>query len=119
MPPGQFVQEETREFAFDMTLQCALRVKASSIEEARRIIRASINCVEANLGIWPSGSPILAEVSVNGAMDVFEVDGEPVVDEDEDDSHPPRCSNATGHEWPNVEESERSLCVHCGADGDA
>ena len=40
--------------------------------------------------------------------------------DDEDDGYPPRCTNPGGHEYPrDIEESERCLCVHCGADGDA
>lgn len=37
------------------------------------------------------------------------------MDEDDDD----RCTDPGGHVWPNVEEHERCLCIHCGADGDA
>ena len=39
--------------------------------------------------------------------------------EDEDEGYPPPCTDPGGHEWPVVEEHERCLCVHCGADGDA
>ncbi len=39
--------------------------------------------------------------------------------EADDDSYPPPCSDPGGHAWPQVEESERCLCIHCGADGDA
>ncbi len=37
----------------------------------------------------------------------------------DDDSYPPPCTDPGGHVWPNVEEAERCLCIHCGADGDA
>lgn len=36
-----------------------------------------------------------------------------------DEAYPPPCTDPGGHEWPRVEENERCLCVHCGADGDA
>jgi hypothetical protein len=29
------------------------------------------------------------------------------------------CETQRGHYWPQVEERERSLCMYCGADGDA
>lgn len=38
---------------------------------------------------------------------------------DSDDGYPGPCTDPHGHEWPQVEESERCLCIHCGADGDA
>lgn len=38
---------------------------------------------------------------------------------DDDQGYPPPCTNPSGHEWPKVEESERCLCVQCGADEDA
>jgi hypothetical protein len=38
---------------------------------------------------------------------------------EDDDIYPGLCTNPEGHEWPRVEESERCLCVYCGADGDA
>lgn len=40
-------------------------------------------------------------------------------DAEHDEGYPPPCTNPGGHEWPKVEEHERSLCIHCGADGDA
>jgi hypothetical protein len=36
-----------------------------------------------------------------------------------DEDGEPICSDPGGHEWPRVEEHERCLCIHCGADGDA
>lgn len=39
--------------------------------------------------------------------------------DDDDGGYPGPCTAPQGHEWPQVEESERCLCVHCGADGDA
>lgn len=37
----------------------------------------------------------------------------------EDDEPSSRCSNPGGHEWKVNEETDRSYCCHCGADGDA
>jgi hypothetical protein len=36
-----------------------------------------------------------------------------------DEEYPPRCSDPKGHQWPRVGVTERCLCTHCGADGDA
>lgn len=38
---------------------------------------------------------------------------------EDDDSYPGPCTDPEGHVWPRVEEHERCLCIHCGADGDA
>ena len=69
-----------KEFAFDCTLICAIRVKAASEAEARATMRDVINATEANLGAWPSGDPILCEVSLDDQADLtlYEVDGEEV-----------------------------------------
>ena len=37
----------------------------------------------------------------------------------DDEGYPGPCTDPGGHVWPRVEEHERCLCVHCGADGDA
>ncbi|WP_341914582.1 hypothetical protein [Ferrovibrio terrae] len=53
------------------------------------------------------------------AADLLELLTNPPAPEGDDDSEEDRCSNPGGHEWPAVEEHERCLCIHCGADGDA
>lgn len=65
------------EFAFDCTLRCAIRVKAASEEEARRLLDG-IDANEANLGAWPNGDPILCEVSMAEGASLYEIDGENV-----------------------------------------
>jgi hypothetical protein len=53
-------------------------VKASSLQEARLLMRERVQCTEANFGAWPNGDPILAEVSVDeDEMPCYEVDGDP------------------------------------------
>ena len=64
------------EYAFDITLAGALRVEAESEEEARRILFEAIDCADCNLGAWPNGDPILAELSLRGEPVLYEVDGE-------------------------------------------
>lgn len=55
---------------FDLTLLASIRVEASSIDEARDILRRSIDANTANLGAFPDGSPILCEVSIEGDIDL-------------------------------------------------
>lgn len=66
-----------KEYAFDVTLSAALRVKARSENEARAIIRAELDCSAAYLGAWPDGAPILAEVSADEIKGPYEIDGVP------------------------------------------
>ena len=75
------------EFAFDVKLFAAIRVKANTEAEARAILKAAIDCAEANLGAWPDGSPILCEVSLDDVDDgaLYEVDG---IEIDEVDEYP-------------------------------
>ncbi len=64
-------------YAFDVVLTCALRVEAETEDDARRLITEQLDCADANLGEWPDGDPILAEVSV-AEFHLFEIDGEAV-----------------------------------------
>lgn len=65
-------------FSFDIVLQASLTVQASSEDEARKILFDSLDCVTANLGSWPDGKPIIAEVSMDGSGCLYEVDGQSV-----------------------------------------
>lgn len=71
------------EYAFDITLTGAVRVKACDEETARRHLAERLDCADANLGCWMDGTPILAEVSLapeddGGAPRLYEIDGESV-----------------------------------------
>ncbi|MGZ2408617.1 hypothetical protein [Rhizobium ruizarguesonis] len=55
----------TSEYLFDVKLFASIRVKASSEEEARAMMKAEIDGSSANLGAWPNGDPILCEVSLD------------------------------------------------------
>jgi len=74
--------KEIHEYAFDVELKAAIRVRATSETEAREMLRAHIDANNANLGAWPNGDPILVEVSLalNEEKEgiVYEIDGEPV-----------------------------------------
>lgn len=69
---------EMNEYALDVTIRTSLRVKAVSLEEARRMVQAEIDGNSVNLGAWPDGSPILGEASVSrdDAMPCYEVNGD-------------------------------------------
>ena len=66
------------EYLFDVKLFAAIRVKAETEEQARQMLRDSIECATANLGHWPSGDPIVCEVSLDDPAfdELIEVDGE-------------------------------------------
>ena len=70
-----------REFAFDVTLAAAIRVQAASLEEVHTIVKTTIEASDANLGSWPNGDAILAEVSVDGEADLFEINGTTLYDQ--------------------------------------
>jgi hypothetical protein len=74
MPP------ETHEYAFDVKLFAAIRVKATSEAEARQMLKDHIDAADANLGAWPNGDPITCEVSLDDPEndELIEVDGEAV-----------------------------------------
>lgn len=53
------------EYAFDVILSGALRVPDMPDEAtARATLAYMLDCAESNLGLWPNGEPILAEVSL-------------------------------------------------------
>lgn len=63
------------EFAFDIVLNGALRVNAPTEVEARKTLAAVLDCADSNLGAWPDGNPILAELSLTGNPSLYEIDG--------------------------------------------
>lgn len=66
-----------KEYTFDVKMFATLRVKANSEDEARRILLAEVDCADCNGGMWPDGSPILFEASVDDdSPELIEVDGE-------------------------------------------
>jgi hypothetical protein len=67
-----------REYAFDVKLFAAIRVKAHSAAEARATLRDNLDCADCNGGAWPDGSPILFEATVDDDEPyLYEIDGEP------------------------------------------
>lgn len=69
------------EYFFDLDLRTCLRVHAKSEAEARKIIERTLDCVDANLGSWPNGDPIVTEASLKdpATIELVEIDGKAVV----------------------------------------
>lgn len=78
-PPDSFkVVDHEKDFTFDVKLFATVTVSASSAIDAREMITAALDGADANFGAWPSGDPIVAQVSPDGEHDLIEVDGEAV-----------------------------------------
>ncbi|KAB0269043.1 hypothetical protein [Microvirga brassicacearum] len=82
-----------REFAFDLKINAAIRVRAATEADARGLLIAALDCADTNFGAWPNGDPITGEASLDfdpDCMDfieagqLFEVDGETVIASSED-----------------------------------
>ena len=67
------------EYLFDVKLFAAVRVKAKTEAEARQLMIECIDASTANLGVWPNGDPITAEVSLDEPAydELLEINGEP------------------------------------------
>ena len=66
------------EYAFDVKLWAAIRVKAESKAEAIATIYECIDSVDCTAGLWPDGSVITFEASANreDELVLYELDGE-------------------------------------------
>ena len=62
-------------FLYDVTLTTTIRVDAPNAARAQRAIRALFADHEANLG-QINGEPVIAELTIEGDLDLVEVDGE-------------------------------------------
>ena len=58
-----------KEYAFDVSITGAIRVRAESIEEARDLLLEYVDAADTNFGAWPDGRPILGEVTVTEVAD--------------------------------------------------
>ena len=67
---------QTKEYAFDVKLLAAVRVKATTAAGARKLLTEHLDAADCNGGSWPNGDPILFEASMDGEADLFEIDGE-------------------------------------------
>ncbi len=64
------------EYLFDVKLFAALRIKATSKREARRLLTESLESATIHCGELPDSSPLIAEAEVDGELELLEVDGE-------------------------------------------
>lgn len=79
-------EQELSEYMFDVKLFATVRVKANSWKEAEGVVREVLDGAIVNAGCWPDGNPVLFEASIDGALDLIEIDGEPTDgDEPEND----------------------------------
>jgi len=67
-----------REFLFDVKLFASIRLKARNRKEAEKVLRDALDCASCNAGAWPDGNPIVFEASIDGELDLVEVDGHPM-----------------------------------------
>lgn len=63
-------------YLFDVTVIASLRLDAPDEATARAWLR-DIQCGTGNFGALPTGEPLVGEVSIDGPLDLVEVDGEP------------------------------------------
>ena len=63
------------EYLFDIKLLAAIRVNAISEREARAMIFQALDCATVNAGAWVDGRPILFEASLDGDLDLIEING--------------------------------------------
>ena len=74
------------EYAFDVTLKAAIRVKASDQAQAIALLEAVLDAAQCNGGMWPNGDPVLFEASLAGGIDQQLVEAQeklPQIDFDE------------------------------------
>lgn len=79
----------TKTFMFDVHLLASIRVPAETDYLARTLLLEMIDAADANLGAWPNGDPILAEVSVLGRDGGMEPAFVELVEEDDDEAVAP------------------------------
>lgn len=71
---------DLHEYAFDVTVQTALRIKAADEEQARNKLADLLDCALTNFG-EVDGETVVAEASQHGRASLYEVDGEPYHDQ--------------------------------------
>jgi hypothetical protein len=94
--PAAAPATQQNEYAFDVVLAAALRVKASDEADARLQLKGALHCADTNFGAWRSGDPIIGEVSLRGTPSLYEVNGETV-------EHPAPAPSATVYECPDCD----------------
>ena len=65
------------EYAFGLNLHAIVRVKAESEAAAHKLVTEYFDAIDCDAGIWPNGDPISFEASVDGELNLLEVNEEP------------------------------------------
>ena len=58
-----------REYSFDIKLLAAVRVKATSPDQAMQMLHNLFDCADCNGGSWPGGDPVFFEASLVEGQD--------------------------------------------------
>lgn len=99
-------------YLFDTALTASIRVEAKSVEEARAMLRAALDCADTNFGAFPNGDPITGEVS-GDYFGLVEIDGE-------EPTECPSCGAVEGEpEWGTVGDGADGYCPSCADKRDA
>lgn len=79
MATNKTTQEQTakrvHEYAFDIKLLSSVRVKATSLHEARVKIRKVFDVANCTGGAWDDGSPVHFAATIDGDLDLLQIDG--------------------------------------------
>lgn len=70
----------SHEYAFDVKLFAAIRVRAETEAQARKVLEELLDCASVNFGAYDGGDPIVSEVALctdDGPPFLYELDGEP------------------------------------------
>lgn len=67
---------DLNEYAFDITLKAAVRIKAPTEEMARQLLHEVFDCADCNFGGCRDNMPLTGEASLDGVPELYEVNGE-------------------------------------------
>ena len=78
------------EYGFDVMLKAAIRVRASSPDQAIAMLHSALDSADCNAGAWPNGDPVLFEASTapDTAPVLYSIDGEDVSQAQDDSPSP-------------------------------
>jgi len=74
--PNISTNPQEHEFLFDVKLFASVRVKAPSAAEAAQRIHEKLDCASCNAGAWDDGGPIVFDATLDGEIDLIEIDGQ-------------------------------------------
>ena len=64
------------QFTFDMKLDAAFTVEATTPEAAEAMLKEILDCADINAGALPNGDPLVGEATLNGRAWLALIDGE-------------------------------------------